>query len=202
MPVARISRRFFERYTPQVARELLGCRLVRVLDGERLSGVIVETEAYRGAEDPASHAYRGMTKRNDVMFGPAGRAYVYFTMGMHYCLNITTEPEGTAAAVLVRALEPREGIETMRRGRGTADVRRLASGPGNLTKALMIDRSLNGEDLVTSRALFVQRGEAIREVGVSTRVGVSSGANLRWRFYAKDSPFVSKGRPSVSAQNP
>jgi len=199
--VARISRRFFERYTPQVARELLGCRLVRVLDGERLSGIIVETEAYRGAEDPASHAYRGMTERNDVMFGPAGRAYVYFTMGMHYCLNITTEPEGTAAAVLVRALEPREGIETMRRNRGTADVRRLTSGPGNLTEALMIDRSLNGEDLVTSRVLFVQCGETIREVGVTTRVGVSKGGNLRWRFYAKDSPFVSKGRPSVSSQN-
>jgi DNA-3-methyladenine glycosylase len=200
--VARISRGFFERYTPKVARGLLGCRLVRVLDGEWLSGVIVETEAYRGAVDPASHAYRGMTKRNGVMFGPAGRAYVYFTMGMHHCLNITTEPEGTAAAVLVRAIEPREGIETMKRNRQTDDMTRLAAGPGNLTKALGIDLSLNGEDLLTSGVLFLERGKTIRRVGVSTRVGVSAGASFRWRFFEKDTPFVSRGRPSVSAQNP
>jgi DNA-3-methyladenine glycosylase len=200
--VARISRGFFERHAPKVARELLGCRLVRMLDGERLSGVIVETEAYRGAGDPASHAYRGMTKRNDVMFGPAGRAYIYFTMGMHHCLNITTEPEGTAAAVLVRALEPEEGIETMKRNRQTDDMKRLAAGPGNLTKALAIDRSLNGEDLLSSGVLFLERGKTIRHVGVSTRVGVGAGASFRWRFFAKDSPFVSRGRPSVSAQNP
>jgi DNA-3-methyladenine glycosylase len=200
--LARISRGFFERYTPKVARELLGCRLVRVLDGERLSGVVVETEAYRGARDPASHAYRGMTRRNEVMFGPAGRAYVYFTMGMHHCLNITTEPEGTPAAVLVRALEPREGIETMRRNRETGELERLAAGPGNLTKALVIDRSLNGEDLVSSHVLFVERGETIRGISVSSRVGVGAGASFRWRFFAKGSPFVSRGRPSVSAQNP
>ena len=172
------------------------------MDGERLSGIVVETEAYRGARDPASHAYRGMTRRNEVMFGPAGRAYVYFTMGMHHCLNITTEPEGTPAAVLIRALEPKEGIETMRRNRETGELKRLAAGPGNLTKALMIDRGMNGEDLVSSHVLFVERGEIIRGIGVSSRVGVGAGASFRWRFFAKGSPFVSRGRPSVSAQNP
>ena len=200
--MVRISRGFFERYTPRVARELLGWRLVRVLDGERLSGLIVETEAYRGAGDPASHAYRGVTKRNEIMFGQAGRAYVYFTMGMHYCLNITTEPEGIAAAVLIRALEPKEGVETMKRNRGVNDLRRLTAGPGNLTRALMVDRRLNGEDLCSSRVLFLERGGTLQDIGVSTRVGVSAGAGLRWRFFAKGSPWVSKGKPSVRAQNP
>jgi DNA-3-methyladenine glycosylase len=200
--VARISREFYERYTPRVARELLGSRLVRVVDGERLSGVIVEAEAYRGSKDPASHAYRGRTKRTEVMFGPPGHAYVYFTMGMHHCLNITTEPEGTAAAVLIRALEPKEGVDRMRRNRGVADVLRLATGPGNLTRALGIDRRLNGEDVVSSNVLFLERGVFVRGVGVSPRVGVSSGAGVRWRFFVKGSPFVSKGRPSAQAQNP
>jgi len=200
--MSRFPRGFFERHTPKVARDLLGSRLVRVLDGERLSGIVIETEAYRGKRDPASHAYRGKTRRNEVMFGPAGHAYVYFTMGMHYCLNVTTEPEGTAAAVLIRALEPEEGVETMRRNRGTVDIRRIAAGPGNLTKALAIDRRLNGEDLVSSPVLFLERGERIRGIGASPRVGVSAGAYFRWRFFAPGSPFVSKGRPSVSAQNP
>jgi DNA-3-methyladenine glycosylase len=196
MSKSRIPRGFYERYTPRVARELLGGCLVRVVDGERLSGIIVEAEAYRGSKDPASHAYRGRTKRTEVMFGPPGHAYVYFTMGMHHCLNITTEPEGTAAAVLIRALEPKEGIDMMRRNRGVADVRRLASGPGNLTRALGIDRGLNGEDVVSSKVLFLERGVSVRGVGVSPRVGVSSGVSTKWRFFVKGSPFVSKGRPS------
>ena len=199
--MARIPREFYERHTPRVARELLGCRLVRILEEEELVGLIVETEAYRGARDPASHAFRGKTSRNEVMFGPAGHAYVYFTMGMHYCLNITTEPEGTAAAVLIRALEPITGIETMKRNRGVNDVRRLAAGPGNLTRALRIDRTLNGEDVVTSRVLFIEKGSVLRS-GATSRIGVSAGAGFRWRFYAKGSEFVSKGRPSVSSQNP
>jgi DNA-3-methyladenine glycosylase len=200
--MGRIPREFYERYTPRVARELLGNRLVRVLDGERLSGIIVEVEAYRGQKDPASHAYTGRTKRTEVMFGPPGHAYVYFTMGMHHCLNITTEPEGTAAAVLIRALEPVEGIETMRRNRDVGDVGRLASGPGNLTRALGIDRRLNGEDVVTSRVLFLEKGQFVHRVGVSTRVGISAGVSYRWRFYEKENKFVSRGKPAVSAQNP
>jgi DNA-3-methyladenine glycosylase len=198
----RLPRPFFERYTPTVARELLGARLVRVVSGTRMSGVIVETEAYRGTRDPASHAYRGMSSRNQVMFGPAGRAYVYFTMGLHYCLNITTEPSGTAAAVLIRAVEPSEGIERMRRNRGIENLQRLASGPGNLTKAFRIDRSFNGEDMVTSGMLFLERGERSLDVGVSTRVGVSGGKSFKWRFFVKESPFVSKGRVSAPSQNP
>jgi DNA-3-methyladenine glycosylase len=197
----RIPRSFFYRYTPEVAKELLGSRLVRVVGGRRLSGIIVETEAYRGSEDPASHAYKGMTLRNKVMFGPPGHAYVYFTMGMHYCLNITTEPSGTPAAVLLRAIEPSEGLELMKRNRNVDESHRIGAGPGNLTKAMKIDKRLNGEDVVRSRRLFLEQGRKIDKIGVSTRVGVGAGRSFRWRFYAKGSPFVSRGKPS-KAQNP
>jgi DNA-3-methyladenine glycosylase len=161
-----------------------------------MSGMIVETEAYRGSRDPASHAYRGKTRRNEVMFGPAGHAYIYFTMGAHFCLNITTEGSGIAGAVLVRAIQPFEGIEMMKRNRGVGEVVRLASGPGNLTRALGIDKSLNGEDIVTSKRLFIEQGETVGEVGVSSRVGIKVGTSFRWRFFAQGNPFVSKGRPS------
>lgn len=201
MSKARLRRNFFERYTPTVAKELLGCRLVRVTGGMRVAGVIVETEAYRGSGDPASHAFRGRTKRNEVMFGPAGYAYVYFTMGAHYCLNVTTERRGTPAAVLIRAIEPVEGLDEMRKNRGVDDPQRLAAGPGNLTRALKIDRELNGEDMVRSERLFIERGGGTGDVGVSSRVGISSGTSLKWRFYLRESPFVSRGKPSAS-QNP
>jgi DNA-3-methyladenine glycosylase len=197
----RLQRRFFERYTPYVARDLLGCLLVRTLDGQRFSGVVVETEAYRGSQDPASHAYRGRTPRNEVMFGTAGHAYVYFTMGMHYCLNVTTEPSGFPAAVLLRAIQPVEGVDAMRANRKVEDIRRLASGPGNLTKAMRIDGALNGEDLIESERLFLEWGKTEGPVRVSTRVGVSVGGSRRWRFFVGGSPFVSRGRPS-HPQNP
>jgi DNA-3-methyladenine glycosylase len=193
--LVRLRRGFFARYSPTVARELIGCCLVRVVDGTRLSGMVVEAEAYRGARDPASHAYRGKTRRNEVMFGPAGVAYVYFTMGAHHCLNVTTEGKG-AAAVLIRAVRPAEGIEEMKRNRGVMELTEVASGPGKLTRALEIDLSLNGEDMATSRRLFFEAGRKIRNIGAGPRVGVSAGKSFRWRFYAEGDPFVSKGRPS------
>lgn len=192
----RLPRRFFARYAPDVARDLLGRRLVRVTSGRRISGTIVETEAYRGSQDPASHAYRGRTARNAVMFGPPGHAYVYFTMGMHYCLNVTTEPPGVPAAVLLRAIQPDEGVESMKANRGVQDVRRVASGPGNLTKALDIGSALNGEDMVRSGVLFLEQGAPGGQVKASTRVGVSAARAKRWRFYTDGNPFVSKGKPS------
>jgi DNA-3-methyladenine glycosylase len=179
-----------------VARDLVGCLLVRVAGRRRMSGVIVETEAYRGSNDPASHAYGGKTPRNSVMFGPPGHAYVYFTMGMHYCLNVTTEGDGIPAAVLLRALSPVEGADVMAADRGVEDPRRLASGPGNLTKALGIDGRLNGEDMTRSDRLFLEPGIPSGPIGVSTRVGVSAGKERRWRYYLKGDPCVSRGRPS------
>ena len=194
--MVRVGRSFFERYSPKVAKELVGCRLVRVDKGMRLSGIVVETEAYRGGRDPASHAYRGKTKRNEVMFGQAGFAYVYFTMGAHYCLNVTTEKRDVPAAVLIRAVQPVEGAERMEGNRGVTELTRVASGPGNLTKALRIDMGMNGEDMVTSKRLFFEVGEKTRNIEASSRVGVSAGKSVRWRFYAGANPFVSKGRPS------
>jgi DNA-3-methyladenine glycosylase len=201
--VARLGRTFFARYTPTVAKALLGCVLVRVVEGERLSGRIVETEAYRGSRDPASHAFRGPTGRNKVMFGEAGHSYVYFTYGNHWMLNVTTEREGVPGAVLIRAIEPIEGVEKMRSRRSLSSTTELASGPGKLTKALGIDRTLNGEDLVASRRLFVVTGDKAGPVGTSSRVGITEGAEHQWRFFVRGSPFVSKGRPSLpQVQNP
>ena len=186
-----------------MAKALLGCVLVRIVDGERLSGRIVETEAYRGSRDPASHAFRGPTGRNKVMFGEAGHSYVYFTYGNHWMLNFTTEKEGIPGAVLIRAIEPIEGIETMKQRRGLSSVFDLASGPGKLTKAFAIDKGLNGEDLVLSHRLFVEAGKKTGRMGTSSRVGISEGAEQQWRFFVKGSKFVSKGRPShTQLQNP
>ena len=195
--MARLPRQFFEGYTPRVSRALLGAVLVRVVDGERLSGMIVETEAYRGAEDPASHAYRGRTKRNTVMFGEGGHAYVYFSYGFHWCLNLTTEPAGRAGAVLIRAVEPIDGLETMLRNRSLDSDEHVTDGPGKLTQALGIDSGLNGEDLVTSDKLFVEEGKRMEKSGSSPRVGIRRGVEFKWRFFVRGNRFVSKVRPSA-----
>jgi DNA-3-methyladenine glycosylase len=179
-----------------VAREILGFELVRIVEGKRLSGIIVEAEAYRGNRDPASHAYMGRTKRNEVMFGEAGHAYVYFSYGFHHLLNITTESPGIPGAVLIRALEPRDGVSEMAKNRGLDQVTKLTSGPGMLTQALRIDRALNGEDIVSSSRLFVEQGSRVGAVGTTSRVGIKNGGRYKWRFYVIGNPFVSKGRPS------
>ena len=193
--MTRQGRRFFEGYTPKVAKALLGTLLVRVVDGERLSGTIVETEAYRGASDPASHAYGGKTKRNAVMFGEGGHAYVYFSYGFHWCLNVTTEPAGKAGAVLVRAVEPIEGLEQMLRNRSLDLDEHVTDGPGKLTQALGIDSGLNGEDLVTSDRLFIEEGKKVEGTGSSSRVGIQRGVEFKWRFFVKGNRFVSKAKP-------
>ncbi len=193
----RLGPRFFQRDTLDVARGMLGSKLVRVLDGKRLAGRIVEVEAYLGAEDPASHAYGGMTQRNRVMFGEPGCAYVYFTMGMHWCLNVTTERPGKAGAVLIRAIEPMEGVRQMLRRREGRPLEELANGPAKLTEAMGIDGRMNGENLVLSRRLFLERGPQARDVEAGPRVGISVGVEHRWRFFVGGNRFVSKGRPST-----
>src|SRR5947209_4166821 len=145
---AKLSRRFFARPTLSVARELLNQRLVRVHEGERLSGIIVETEAYVGEDDSAAHSFHGRTARTAIMYGAPGHAYVYFTYGMHWMLNIVTEPAGFPAAVLIRAIEPDEGLPIMQSRRGPrAAPARLTDGPAKLAQALGIDKALNGHDL-------------------------------------------------------
>lgn len=190
----RLDRSFFSRYTPDVARDLLGCVLVRKLEGIMMRGKIVEVEAYRGADDPASHAFRGITNRTRVMFGEAGHAYVYFTYGNHYCLNVTTESEGEPGAVLIRAAEPLLGVDEMRRRRGTEKLTDLMSGPGKLTKAMGIDIRMNEEDVTTSNSIyFLSKKNPVRIVS-STRIGVSTGGGIEWRYYVRGSMFVSGAR--------
>jgi DNA-3-methyladenine glycosylase len=163
---------------------------------------VVETEAYRGMRDPASHAFGGKRKRNALMFGKAGHSYVYFSYGFHWMLNVTTEPEGHPGAVLIRAIEPLEGVETMRERRGAVGMDHLADGPGRLTKALAIDGSLSGEDLMKSEVLYFERGSPVKEVYVGPRVGISQGAGLKWRFAVAGNAFVSKAKGAASSQNP
>jgi DNA-3-methyladenine glycosylase len=193
----RLNRTFFARDTLRVARELLGQRLVRAWAGQRISGRIVEVEAYIGQDDAACHASHGRTARNAVMFGPAGHAYVYFVYGMHYCFNIVTEAEGFAAAVLVRALQPIEGLDVMRSLRRGRSDDELANGPAKLCSALAIDRALNGADLVIGDELWVDEDDRTPDGWVSTgaRIGVrgdTRALTVPWRFWVRDSPYVSR----------
>ena len=185
---------FYARDTLLVAQEVLGKILVRELNDAVLKGRIVEAEAYRGTDDPASHSYRGMTNRNRVMFGRPGVAYVYFTYGNHYCLNLVTEGEGVPGAVLVRALQPLDGIEIMKRNRNTGELRNLTSGPGKLTKAFAITKQHNGLDLTVGRELFLVEPDAPPsfETAQSRRIGIREGSDKLWRFYVQGNPFVSK----------
>ena len=194
MRFRRLGREFYERYTVDVARDLLGKLLVRRIEDELLVGKIVEVEAYRGRDDPASHAWRGMTPRNRIMFQGGGYAYIYFSYGNHWMFNVTTEPEGSPGAVLIRAIEPLQGIELMRRNRGVEDLRLLTSGPGRLTKALLIDKSLNGVDLTTSTEIFIAQGDREEkfEIAATPRIGVSGGKRRKWRFHIKENPYVSR----------
>jgi DNA-3-methyladenine glycosylase len=195
----RLPRSFFERPSTEVAPDLLGRIVLRVLpDGTRLAARLVEVEAY-GPDDPASHAFRGPTPRNAVMFGRPGHLYVYFTYGMHFCSNVVTGTDGVGSAVLLRAAEPLEGLEAMAERRGVDAPTLLCSGPGRLTQALGISRPENGADLVRDGAVQLRMGDPVvpRSIERSTRVGVSVGADRRWRFYQTGSAFVSRGRPSV-----
>jgi len=187
----KLQRKFFSRRTDLVAEDLLGCILVRKIGNKKLSGKIVETEAYFGEDDPASHAFRGITPRNKLMFGKPGFAYVYFIYGNHYCLNFTTEIEGKAGAVLIRALEPLEGIDMMMKNRGVEEARKLTNGPGKLTQALQITKEQNGLDL-TGNILYVLSGERPLETVKKTRIGIKNGKDMKLRFYIKGNVFVSK----------
>jgi DNA-3-methyladenine glycosylase len=195
-----LPREFYLHETLVVARQLLGCKVVRRLEeGLVLAGRIVETEAYLG-DDPACHAFRGWTARNAVMFGPPGRAYVYFTYGIHWCLNAVTAPEGTGEAVLIRALEPTLGLEEMRRRRGVRDDRLLTSGPARLTQALAIDGRLNGVPLDGEPLAFLGPPTPPAEIVATGRIGIRHGADLPWRFYDAASAYVSRRvKPQMNA---
>jgi DNA-3-methyladenine glycosylase len=197
----RLGRAFFARPSTEVAPELLGRVLLRVgSDGVRLAGRIVEVEAYEEG-DPASHSYRGRTARTEVMFGRPGHLYVYFTYGIHHCMNVVTGRAGEGSAVLLRAAEPIEGLDGMALRRGVAEPRRLCAGPGRFTEAFGITRAQNGADLVrdVELGLFEGRPPPAEEIARSTRVGVTVGVERRWRWFVRGDPFVSNGRPAAAA---
>lgn len=191
---ATLPVRFFARPAEVVARELIGTRMRSTAGGAITAGIIVETEAYLGEVDPASHGYLGRRNaRNAAIFGPPGSWYVYLSYGMHWCANLVAAREGEAAAVLVRALEPIEGIEAMRqRRRGVAD-RHLCAGPGRLCQALGITRTLDGAMMIGS-AVTVQRGERVADEAVraSPRIGITKAADWPLRFVLAGSPWLSR----------
>lgn len=199
----RVPRAFYERDALVVAPELLGKVLVRTVEGVRRAGRIVEVEAYRGVDDPASHAYRGMTPRTATMFGPGGRLYVYLSYGMHHCANVVCGPEGEAMAVLMRALQPIDGLAAMAAARGPAarGPDDYCSGPGKLGQAMALDRALDGADLVTGDrdVTVVDDGVAPHPAPArSGRIGLSAGAEMPWRWWVPGEPSVSAHRRAVA----
>jgi DNA-3-methyladenine glycosylase len=182
----RLGRSFFRRSVHEVAPDLIGATLT--FDG--VGGRIVEVEAYHHT-DAAAHSFRGPTRRNAVMFGPPGYAYVYRSYGIHWCLNFVCEPEGSASAVLIRAIEPTVGLPTMRRRRGMRDERLLCSGPGRVCEALRITAAHNGLALDAPPFALSARTGAI-EVVAGPRIGITKAADLPWRYGLKGSRFLSK----------
>lgn len=201
--MVKLDRLFYLNDTGKVARMLLGKLLVHEYDGKRISGIIVETEAYLGLSDRAAHSFGGRkTRRNEVMYGPAGHAYVYFVYGMYFCLNAVTGPVGVPEAVLIRALEPMEGLDFMAGERYRTDYAKLnsrqkvnlANGPGKLCMALSIDRSLNGEDLCGGR-LYIEDLPGATAVRSGKRIGIDYAGedrDLPLRFYIENNKYVSK----------
>jgi DNA-3-methyladenine glycosylase len=199
-PAVPLPAEFYRRSTVRAARDLLGAFLVHDSAEGRTIGRIVETEAYLFNGDPACHAHRGKTARNAAMFGPPGRAYIYFIYGMYNCFNVVTAPEGTGEAVLVRALEPVDGIELMQRRRGTRDIHNLCSGPGKLVLAMGLTREMNGQTLLSgaltiwppSRYAAQFKAPRKSEIVVTPRIGINAGAELPLRFYLKGNRFASR----------
>lgn len=202
----KLNREFYNRDTVEVAKDLLGKILVHRVEGKITSGRIVEVEAYKGLMDKAAHTYNGRrTKRVEIMYGEPGFSYVFFIYGMHYCMNVVTREEGVGEAVLIRALEPMEGIDIIseRRYGSTFEILKkrqiinLTNGPSKLCKALDIDKSCNGIDLCKN-ILFIQEGDKNDfDIGISKRIGIDYAEEAKdflWRFFIKDNEFVSKAK--------
>ena len=203
--MAPLPRRFYDRPVERVARDLLGKRLLRRAANCFTTGRIVEVEAYLPLGDSASHAFRGQKPRNAAMFGPPGHAYVYAIHSRH-CLNVVTEPEGIASAVLIRAVEPLDGLDLMKKRRGTERVLDLARGPGRLCQAFDLDRAMDGWDLVRGQRLWIAVDEGFdltdQQVVVTPRVGVTSAKDLPLRFFVAACRFVSGPRSVRPATRP
>lgn len=182
---------FYHQDTITLSKQLLGTQLVYESAEGITAGIIVETEAYL-SDDPACHAYRRKTQRNAAMFGPAGQAYIYQIYGMHYCLNVVTAQEGTGEAVLIRALEPTRGIDLMQLRRSTQVLKNLCSGPGKLVQAMGITSALNGISLLSSSLYLLPATTPVADIVTTTRIGITQGADLPYRFYIKGNSFISR----------
>ena len=181
-----LPRSFYARNTVSVAKDLLGKTLVRKNGNKIISGIITETEAYRYKDDPASHAFGGLTERNKVMFGQVGIAYVYFTYGMHYCVNAVAKSNSfDAGAVLIRSLEPRQGVDEMIKNRKIDVLTNLTNGPAKLTQALKITKKQYGEDLTKFSSLYITEGIKINKVKSNQRIGIKNGNDKPWNFKIK-----------------
>jgi len=191
-----LPRSFYLRDTSQVAKDLLGKILVRVVHGQLLAGIIVETEAYKGIDDPASHAFKGKTPRTEVMFGLVGHAYIYFIYGMHFNLNIVAhEKKKPSGGVLIRAVEPIIGIDIMKEVRKVSSITNISNGPGKIGQAFFIDRSLYGCDVTHAGPLFVAQAPldlACDHIVEAPRIGITRAQDKLWRFYYEHNPYVSR----------
>ena len=186
-----LAKSFFKQDTLEIAKALLGCYLINNTKEGKVIGRIVETEAYL-ANDPASHSFKGKTRRNQAMFGPPGRAYVYFTYGMHHCFNVVTAKEGIGEAVLIRALEPVFGIELMKKRRKMENIGTLCDGPAKLVQAMGISKEHNGLDIIKGKLRLRKENKIKEDIITAKRIGLSRGEHLPYRFYLKESSFVSR----------
>ena len=185
--MSTLPKKFYQRDTVIVAKELLGKKLTRKIGNYEMSGTIIETEAYRHKDDPASHAFRNITDRNKVMFGEVGIAYVYFTYGMHYCFNVVAKKMKTpAGAVLIRGIIPEKGIKKMQENRNIENLKNLTNGPAKLTQALEITKEHYGIDLTKKTELYIEEGLEIKKIKKSTRIGIKDGKEMLWNFQIKN----------------
>ena len=197
-----LKQSFFMKNTTQVAEELLGSYLIRKTRGLTLVGRIVETEAYLGLNDPCCHSFNGScTKRTKTMYLPGGHSYIYFTYGMHYCFNVVTRGEKEPEAVLIRAVQPMEGLAEMKKNRNKEQLTDLCSGPGKLCQAFCITKSLNAKNLSQEGEIYISKGQTAKEIEVDSRVGLplyEDSAYWFLRFYIKSSPFVSLKKNQIT----
>ena len=178
-----LPKKFYQRDTVVVAKDLLGKKLVRRIGNYEMSGIIIETEAYRHKDDPASHAFRKITDRNRVMFEEVGMAYVYFTYGMHYCFNVVAKKSKIpAGAVLIRGINPEKGVTRMKKNRDVKNLKNLTNGPAKLTQALEITKQHYGMDLTKKSEIYIEDGLKIKKIKKSTRVGIKNGKEMLWNF--------------------
>ena len=178
-----LDTKFYERETVTVAKQLIGKKLTREIKNMKFTGIITETEAYRGKDDPASHASKNLTIRNSVMFGPVGISYVYFTYGMYFMLNVVAKSKKqNAGAVLIRGIYPQDGIKNMIKNRGMSDIKKITNGPGKLTMAMKISMKDNKLDLTKKTSIYISDGIIPRKIRRSTRIGISEAINKKWNF--------------------